>query len=99
MKVFILTLGTRGDLELFLSLGLELHRRGHAVALGTSAFYRQTVEAAGLAAVPVGAGQRQQLCALLAALAAVRDRTERTRQYFRRWLRPQLATGAAAIAS
>ena len=46
MRVFLLTLGTRGDFELFFSLGCELRRRGHSVLLGSSHFYADRVEAA-----------------------------------------------------
>jgi hypothetical protein len=54
MRVFLLTLGTRGDFELFFSLGCELRRRGHSVLLGSSSFYAERVAAAGLTWAPMG---------------------------------------------
>ncbi len=54
MRIFILTLGTRGDFELFCTLGRDLRRRGHHVVLGTSGFYAQATEAAGLEWTAIG---------------------------------------------
>jgi UDP:flavonoid glycosyltransferase YjiC (YdhE family) len=99
MKVFILTLGTRGDLELFLGLGLELRRRGHEVVLGTSPFYARRVVDAGIECVPMGDDSQERMLAALRSLAAVRDTAERTRQYFQRWLQPQLAGSVGRITS
>src|SRR5262245_10316302 len=91
MRVFILTLGTRGDFEQFLALGLELRGRGHDVVLGTSGFYATQVREVGIDCVQVGQGTQDELLAILRSLAEVRDKTERARLYARRWLRPQLA--------
>jgi hypothetical protein len=41
MHFFVLALGTRCDVELFLSLARELRRRGHGVVLGTTGFSDQ----------------------------------------------------------
>ena len=54
MRVFILALGTRGDLELFLTLGRALRARGHHVVLGTSSFYADRVAESGLQAAAIG---------------------------------------------
>ncbi len=97
MRVFILTLGTRGDFELFRLLGATLRRRGHRVVLGTSGFYAEATREAGLEFVQVGDGSRATLLSVLQSLAPIADLTRRTYAYYTDWLRPQLAAGRAAI--
>jgi len=97
MRLFILALGIRGDLELFLTLGRELRRRGHAVVLGTTGFYAARVREAGIEGVQVGNGTWGELRAVLRSLSSVRDTTERTLLYFRDWLQPQLSTGLSRV--
>lgn len=97
MQVFILTLGTRGDFELFLNLGRELRRRGHRVLLGTSAFYAERTRSAQLEWIRVGNGDRERLVAMLRSLSPVTDKTRRTYLFYNKWLRPQLAVGMEAI--
>jgi UDP:flavonoid glycosyltransferase YjiC (YdhE family) len=99
MRVFILTLGTRGDFELFLTLAQALTARGHHVLLGTSPFYAQKTRDAGVEWRQIGAGSQQEMVAILRSLAAVSDRNNRTYQYYTRWLRPQLAMAKDAITS
>lgn len=89
MHLFILTLGTRGDLELFRLLGRELHRRGHRVVLGSSPFYAEAIRAAGLEFVAIGDGTRGELLAVLHSLRGEADRTQRIWQYFQQWAYPQ----------
>lgn len=48
MRILLLTLGTRGDVQPFVALGQELKRRGHDVALGTSSSFSPFVEQHGL---------------------------------------------------
>lgn len=97
MHVLILTLGTRGDLELFLLLGCVLARRGHRVTLASSPFFADRIRHEGLEFVPIGSGRRADLVALLRSLATVSDRHERTRAFARRWLRPQLREGMGQL--
>ena len=97
MRAFLLTLGTRGDLELFSGLGRELHRRGHDVVLGTSPFYAQRVLDAGIRFVSMGDGSQQRMVQVLRSLSQITDAAERTRQYFQRWVQPQLAASMGKI--
>lgn len=48
MDILLTTLGSRGDLNPFLSLGVNLKRRGHRVTVITSEVYRPVVALAGL---------------------------------------------------
>lgn len=50
MKILIMTLGTRGDVQPFLPLGEELKRRGHDVIMFSTRHYRYLIEEAGLRA-------------------------------------------------
>ena len=50
MRIAILTIGTQGDLDLFLGLGQALQKNGAEVVVGTSVFYAERVRAAGLMA-------------------------------------------------
>jgi UDP:flavonoid glycosyltransferase YjiC (YdhE family) len=97
MRVFLLTLGTRGDFELFFSLGCELRRRGHSVLLGSSRFYADRVTVAGLTWAQMGDGSHDELLALLRSLSSVEDKVQRVRQVTDRWLRPQLAAAQTQI--
>jgi len=97
MEFFILTLGTRGDIELFLTLGRELRRRGHGVVLGTTGFYATRVREARIESAQVGNGTQAELIAVLRSLSSIRDTTERTYRYFRTWLEPQLSTGSSQV--
>jgi UDP:flavonoid glycosyltransferase YjiC (YdhE family) len=97
MRIFILALGTRGDLELFLTLARQLRGRGHQVVVGTSAFHVARVQQAGVEWAAVGPGTLDELLAILRSLAAIPDRTERTYAYYRRWLRPQLSAATEQI--
>ena len=93
----MLTLGTRGDVEIFVLLARALIARGHQVVIGTSPFFRPRLDEAGVGSVPVGSGTQDELVRILRSLAAVTDRRERVRRYSRQWLRPQFAAGLPAI--
>ncbi len=54
MRITLLTVGTRGDVEPFLALGAALRRSGHQVCLGTSREFRGRVEACGLRFAEIG---------------------------------------------
>jgi UDP:flavonoid glycosyltransferase YjiC (YdhE family) len=49
MRIVILTVGSRGDVEPFIALGAGLTRAGHAVRLATHELFRDAVTGAGLA--------------------------------------------------
>jgi UDP:flavonoid glycosyltransferase YjiC (YdhE family) len=90
MRIFILTLGTRGDLELFVALGQELRRRGHEVTLGSSAFHAARACESGLDFVPVASGSQADLVRILQSLAPITDGRQRTYHIYTQWLQPLL---------
>jgi UDP:flavonoid glycosyltransferase YjiC (YdhE family) len=96
MRVFILSLGTRGDVELFLTLGRELARRGHQVRFATAPFYETRVLAAGLTALPFGQATFAQLQAVLRSLSGLPPQ-RRADEFFNRWIRPQLPAALERI--
>jgi UDP:flavonoid glycosyltransferase YjiC (YdhE family) len=91
MHVFILTIGTRGDFELFLILARALRNRGHRVVMGTSGFFSEQARAAGMEWVPIGNGSFEEITAVLKSLSSVENSAERTLLFFKRWLQPQLS--------
>ena len=99
MRVFVLTLGTRGDFELFLTLGRALARDGHEVLLGTSPCFAERARLAGVEVAPLGSGQQHEMVSILRSLAELPDPVQRTRAYAERWLRPQLAEARGDIAA
>ena len=48
MKITVLTLGTRGDVQPYIALGLGLKEAGHSVTVGTSGDFESMVNAHGL---------------------------------------------------
>lgn len=54
MRVLLTTIGSFGDLNPYIGLGLALKRRGHQPILAVANAYRPHVEAAGLECRPVG---------------------------------------------
>lgn len=67
MRIVIATFGSLGDLHPVLALGLELQRRGHAVAVATSEYHRQRIEQAGPGFHPVRPDLRPDDAALIRA--------------------------------
>lgn len=61
MKFALAVFGTRGDVEPFAAVGLELLRRGHEVRMAAPPNLVGFVESAGLAAVAYGPDSRKQL--------------------------------------
>jgi len=53
VRVLLTSIGSFGDLNPYIGLGLALQRRGHRPVLAVSRFYRDAVEAAGLECRPV----------------------------------------------
>ena len=97
MQIFMLVLGTRGDLEIFLMLGQELHRRGHHITLGTSSFYSTRVQDVGLDWVQVGDGTQDELIAIFRSQSSVRDKRARVVAYAKRWVQPQISSSRKCI--
>lgn len=91
MHVFILTIGTRGDFELFLILARALRNRDHRVVMGTSGFFSDQARAAGMKWVPIGNGSFEEITSVLKSLSSVENSAERTLLFFKRWLQPQLS--------
>jgi sterol 3beta-glucosyltransferase len=61
MKITILTLGTRGDVQPYLALGLGLQGAGHAVTLGTSRDFAEEISARRLPLAPFDFSIREVL--------------------------------------
>eukprot|EP00604_Paraphysomonas_vestita_P000020 CAMPEP_0174825612 /NCGR_PEP_ID=MMETSP1107-20130205/42931_1 /TAXON_ID=36770 /ORGANISM="Paraphysomonas vestita, Strain GFlagA" /LENGTH=696 /DNA_ID=CAMNT_0016057393 /DNA_START=331 /DNA_END=2418 /DNA_ORIENTATION=+ len=59
MKIVILVVGTRGDVQPFVNLGLELKNRGHFVRVATHSEYRQDVVKEGLDYYPLAGDPRK----------------------------------------
>lgn len=53
-RILLGTLGSHGDVDPFIGLGVGLAARGHAVTVATSPYYRDAVTNAGLRFAPVG---------------------------------------------
>ena len=90
MQVFALTMGTRGDFELFIMLGIELLRRGHKVTLASSPFYEAGATEVGLGFAPIGQGTRDELVEIMRGLPEISGKRERVGAYYDRWVRPQM---------
>jgi UDP:flavonoid glycosyltransferase YjiC (YdhE family) len=99
MRVFILALGTRGDVQLFLMLGRELHRRGHHIHVGTSGFFETQVHEAGLEYTRVGSGTREGLLAILRGSMSLFDLNLRTAKAMHEWMVPQVMNNLDLIQS
>jgi sterol 3beta-glucosyltransferase len=97
MQVLVLTLGTRGDLELFVVLARALAARGHQVTFASSTFYEAAVRGAGLKFLAIGQGTHAELLAVLRGMSGTADRIERTRMFAAQWLQPQLMQGREAL--
>lgn len=54
MHAILVTLGSFGDVQPFVGLGVRLRQRGHDVLLVTNEYFRPMVEQAGLAFAPLG---------------------------------------------
>ena len=65
MRFVLATVGTRGDVEPFATIGRELQRRGHDVRIAVPPNYIGFVESAGLAAVAHGPDQVEQNAEIL----------------------------------
>ncbi|HEY1023741.1 MAG TPA: glycosyltransferase [Sphingobacteriaceae bacterium] len=61
MKITILTLGTRGDVQPYAVLGQALAQRGHQITLSTAKNFKELVESYGIAFHPIDADYEQLL--------------------------------------
>lgn len=61
MKIAILTLGTRGDVQPYAVLGQALKNRGHKVTLSTVKNFEQLVKSYGIDFAPVDADFQEVL--------------------------------------
>ncbi len=61
MKITILTIGSRGDVQPYIALGCGLQQAGHAVRIGTHAVFRDFITAHGLDFAPVEGNPRAML--------------------------------------
>ena len=61
MKLDIVTIGSRGDVQPYLALGLGLQRAGHTVKILTDPFFESFVRGEGLDFAPIHADPRQAL--------------------------------------
>ena len=59
MKILILTLGSRGDVQPYVALGTALKSRGHDVTVSTGRGFEDMIEAAGLSAAPLSDDVRE----------------------------------------
>jgi len=61
MRILILTMGTRGDVQPYVALGRALRARGHEVTVSTGSGFDDLIEAHGLRAAPVSTDIREML--------------------------------------
>src|SRR4051794_2135572 len=61
LHVLLVPMGTPGDVQPFIDLGAEAQRRGHAVTLLGSEYFRPRAEQAGFEFEPIGALEEYQL--------------------------------------
>ena len=54
MKIALTSIGSRGDIQPYIALGLELQKEGHSVAVLTHPWAKQIVNFYGLTHIPVG---------------------------------------------
>ncbi len=59
MRVAILTMGSRGDVEPFLALSAGLRQRGHTVTVATHAEFAALITEAGVAFADLGGNPRE----------------------------------------
>lgn len=61
MKITIATVGTRGDVQPYIALGLGLQESGHLVQIATDSTFKDFIEASGLSFAEVKADPRRAL--------------------------------------
>lgn len=53
MKITITTMGTRGDVQPYVALGLRLQSNGHTIQIGTDPVFKDFIEELGLGFIPI----------------------------------------------
>lgn len=99
MRVYALVIGTRGDLEVCRSVCNQLAASGHAVTIATHDFYRPLIEApspSGIDFASISGSGLERLRTTLQALSG--DPMQRTREYFARWVQPELENSMSRVA-
>ena len=94
-KILIHTLGSSGDLNPFLALGLELKRRGHAVEFALSPKFADKARALGFAATVAGEDPDWDSDLMRRMLAM--HRTEPIKILFAEGMIPAIGPAAAAL--
>ncbi|CDO61320.1 Glycosyl transferase/GT1 [Candidatus Phaeomarinobacter ectocarpi] len=61
MRILLMTLGSRGDVQPFIALGCALKSDGHDVAVSTAANFTDMIEKAGLRSAPVSVDMQAEL--------------------------------------
>ncbi|WP_422369600.1 glycosyltransferase [Pelagibius sp.] len=61
MRILILTLGSRGDVQPYVALGAALRARGHNVIVSTGQGFEAMIEAQGLTAAPLSDNVREMI--------------------------------------
>jgi UDP:flavonoid glycosyltransferase YjiC (YdhE family) len=80
-RILFTTFGSYGDLHPYMAIGLELHRRGHAVTIATSPSYAAKIASEGFAFHPVRPDVSLEDNALLAYVMDARHGSERVVRY------------------
>lgn len=100
--IVLFTLGTRGDIQPYVGLGVGLQRAGHAVRIVTSESFAPMILAAGLAFAPL-TGDFKATLASDPTLSARPDRLVTVARIFRaryaQWARDWIAQGREACRS
>ena len=81
-RILITTFGSLGDLYPYLTVGMELQRRGHAVTIASSAAHLAKVEAEHLAFYPVRPDVQLDNRELMSYVMDARHGSERVVRYF-----------------
>jgi EpsD family peptidyl-prolyl cis-trans isomerase len=90
MKVFILALGTRGDVAPLLLLARALGERDHEVVLGTSGFYDEMARSIPARFVSIGTGSLDDMSRAMREVARLPAKADRDMAFVQRWMRGQI---------
>ena len=61
MNIVVQVVGSRGDVQPFVALGVELKKYGHRVRIATHSVFKTFVQDAGLEFYPIGGDPKQLL--------------------------------------
>lgn len=99
MRVFVLALGTRGDVAPLFLLARSLEERGHEVVFGTSAFYNGLTGATPIRLVAVGNGTFEAMTQAMCEIATIPEKSGRDMAFVNRWMLPQIEQSRELIDS